>query len=281
MRKAAFLFVLFSATIFLFSACRSEFETVRASGDLQLIYDKANAYYDAGDYQKAQTLYELIIGPFRGRPELEEIYFRYAYTYYYQEKYILAAYYFKNFGNTFSTSQYREEADFMVGYSDYQLSPKYRLDQQYTLEAIEEFQLYVNTYPNSERVDECNQLIDDMRKKLERKALESAKLYFDLRQYQAATTSFENLLRDFPESGNAIEVRFLIVKSAYLLADNSILEKQKERFDEMLEYAETFLKKYGDSAFANEVRAMVADAEQKINQIKDGRYQKSGAGAGS
>ena len=147
------------------SACKSEFEKIRASGDVQLLYEKAVSYYEDGQYQRAQTLFELIINNLRGKVEAEKIYFYYAYTHYHLQKYVLAAYYFKNFTNTFPNSQYREEADFMKGYSNYQLSPSYRLDQSYTQDAINDFQLFVNTYPTSERVNECNRLIDECRAK--------------------------------------------------------------------------------------------------------------------
>ena len=65
---------------------------------------------------------------------------------------------FKNFSNTFPNSEYREESDFMTAYSNYQLSPTFRLDQTYTIKAIEGFQLFANTYPDSKRVEECNRL---------------------------------------------------------------------------------------------------------------------------
>jgi hypothetical protein len=40
---------------------------------------------------------ELIISAFRGRPELEELYFKYSNTYYLTNDYVLAAYYLRTF----------------------------------------------------------------------------------------------------------------------------------------------------------------------------------------
>ncbi len=256
------------------SSCKSEFEQIRASGDTELIYQKALEYYDAEDWQRAQTLFELVISAFRGRPELEELYFKYAYTYYHLGRYVLANYYFSNFSNTFPHSDKREEADFMAAYSFYQLSPSYRLDQSYTLKAIDAFQLFVNTYPSSPRVPECNRLMDQMRLKLEQKAYDAAQLYFNLRDYQAAIVSFENLLKDFPETRNAERVRYMLVKSAFLMAENSIYEKQEERFHQTITFANDFLNKYSDSAYANEVREIAARAQATIKQFANDRYQK-------
>ncbi len=269
--------------LFLLSGCKSEFEKIRASGDVELIHRKAREYFEQGEYQRAQTLYELVIPAYRGKRELEDVYFQYAYTFYHQGKYILANYYFKNFATTFPNSTHREEAEFMAAYSYYHLSPSFRLDQSYTEKAIEEFQLFVNMYPHSERVQECNRLIDEMRLKLEQKAFAEAMLYYDLRQYQAAVVTFENLLKDFPETRKAEQVRFMIVKSAYELARNSIYTKQEERYKEVVEYADYYLRKFADGKNQKEVATILDGSIQKLKSLTNGkyRYQDQSTGVGS
>lgn len=269
-------FVLIFAALLMaagLSSCRSEFEQIRTSGDSKRIYDSAMAYYGAGEYTKAQTLLEICVSNFRGMKEAEDIYFKYAYTYYYLQNYIMSSYYFSNFSQTYSTSSLREDADFMSAYSNYLLSPTFRLDQTYTQKAIDELQLFVNTYPFSERVTECNRLMDELRKKQEKKVFESGKLYYDIRQYQAAIQTFDNLLKDFPDTSNPDEVRYFIVKSAYQYAVNSIIQRKEERFRETLSKAELFLKKYPDSTYASEVRSIVASTDQQLKQLEDVRYQ--------
>ncbi len=265
--KNTTLFFLIAALMMAFTSCKSEFERIRTSGDVKAIYEKAEAYYAEEEYQKAQTLYELIIGSYRGRKEAEDIYYKYAYTYYHLGRYILAAYYFKNFSSTYSTSDYREEIDFMAAYSYYELSPNYRLDQSYTSKAIDDFQLFVNTYPQSERVTQCNRLIDEMRLKLEKKAFEGAKLYYDLRQYQAAIQTFENVLKDFPETGNIEEIRYMIIRSSYELAENSVVDKQRERYTDVIKETSEFAKRYSDSRFLKEVNNLREKAEDKLNTM--------------
>jgi outer membrane protein assembly factor BamD len=183
----------------------------------------------------------------------------------------LASYYYKNFTTTFPNSTYREEAEFRIGFSNYQLSPSYRLDQTYSAKAIEQFQLFVNTYPTSERVAECNKLIDVMRRKMEKKAFAEGELYYDLRQYQAATTSFENLLKDFPESPDAERVRFLILKGNYLLAQNSIFSKQAERYNTTLKYYKKFVGKYTASKYRKEADSIFKNTTKKLKQLENDR----------
>ncbi len=245
-------------------SCRTEFEKIRTSNDAEMIYEKAMEYYDAGEYLRAQTLYELILNSFRGTAKAEDLYFKYAYTHYHQSSFLLAAHYFENFSNTFTSSDRREEADYMKGYSNYLLSPIFRLDQQYTIKAIDQFQLFVNTYPNSDRAANCNDLIDECRRKLETKAFETGNLYFDLKNYSSAVHTFESLLKDFPESDNAEEVRFLIFKSAFLLAENSFYERQEDRYKEAIEKHADFNKKFPSSKYSSEAREMLAQSEAKL-----------------
>ena len=83
-----------------------------------------------------------------------------------QNDYLMAGHYFKSLVNEFPMSEYTEEAQYMIGYCFYLQSPKPRLDQQVTAEAIDALQLYKNLYPFSDRVDEANRLIDELVDKL-------------------------------------------------------------------------------------------------------------------
>ncbi len=276
--KISFLPFIFLLTLVCLTSCKTEFETIRASGDTKLLFSKANEYYDAEDYLKAQSLYELIIGSYRGKKEAEQIYFKYAYTHYHLKKYILAGYYFKNFANTFATSDYREEADFMSAYSNYKLSPTFRLDQSYTAKAIEGFQLFVNTYPSSERVGECNRIMDEIRIKLEKKAFAEAELYYDLKQYQSAMRSFENLLKEYPDTKNEERIRYLMLKTSYLFADNSFLDKQEDRFRTTIDHYNTFKTKFASSSYNKEVNNIYKDSTKKLKDLGNDRYKNKSTG---
>lgn len=270
--------VLVSLLLVFATSCKTEFEKVRTSGDVDLIYKKAFEYYEAERYIKAQALFELIIPSYRGKAELEDIYFKYANTYYFDKQFVLASYYFKNFTTTFPNSALREDAEFMSAYSNYKLSPNPKLEQTATDKAIENFQMFINTFPESERVAQANQLIDELRIKMEQKALNEAQLYFDLRQYQAAVLVGENLLKDFPETKNGEYVRFLLANSTFQLAENSVVTKQLERYESVKKYAKEFLKKYSKSEYRSKVSSMLDKSNNKIKSLEDERYQNKGTG---
>ncbi len=267
MRKMSGWPLLF-ALIFLASSCKSNFEQTRTSGNAELILTKAFSYYEKKNYQRALTLFELVVNTLRGDARAEKAYYQYAQCHYQTKQYLLAAFYFKNFSNTFTNSPLREEASFMTAYSNYQLSPSFRLDQNSTESAIEEFQTFVNLFPKSEKVAQCNQLIDELRRKLEQKAFGEGQLYYDLRQYQSAVISFDNLLRDYPESPDVERVRYLIAKGSFLLAENSIVEKKVDRYGEAVIRCDDFLEKYPSGKYSKELKQIRKDSEQAQKSVK-------------
>jgi len=249
------------------SACKSTYERIRTSGDVELIYRKSMEYFDEGEYLKAQGLMEIILPYYRGRKGAEELFYKFAYTYFYTQEYILAATYFENFAKTFLNSPYREEADYMAAYCYYLLAPDYKLDQKYTYKAMEYLQLFANRYPTSERLDDVNKLLDELRFKLETKAKYNAELYYKMGRYKAAIRSFEDMLIQYPDTRYAEEVRYLLVKSYYLWAKNSIPSKQKERYTAAIREAEHFLKRYPRSAYRKEVRQIIRQSRKHIKIV--------------
>ena len=58
-------------------------------------------------------------------------------------------------------SQKADEAAFEA-YSYYKTSPDYSLDQEETVTAIEKLQDFINNYPNSEKMSEANDLVQEL-----------------------------------------------------------------------------------------------------------------------
>lgn len=256
--------VFFAFFTLILASCKSEFEALRNSNNPDRIYREANKYFEKKEYEKAIALYDIVIQFYRGRQEAEDLFFKYAYAHYHVGDYILASTYFKNYSGTFSNSANKEEAEYMAAYSSYRLSPNFKLDQTYTLKAIEGFEQFINNYPNTERAQQANGMIDKMRTKLEQKSFEQGNLYYKIGQYQAAMTSFQNTLKDFPESPRLEEVRFLILKSSYIQAANSVFEKQEERFNETIGYYNQFVRRHPDSRYMKEAGNILKDTQSQL-----------------
>jgi outer membrane protein assembly factor BamD len=108
-----------------------------------------------------------------------------------------------------------------------------------------------------------------MRKKLEKKAFEEANLYFDLKEYQAAIQTYNNVLKDFPETEDAELISYKIILAAYDYANNSVLAKQEERYKIALEEGDVFVKHYDKSKYKKEVLPILKESKRKIKEIRD------------
>ena len=175
--------------------------------------------------------------------------YMYAYSDYYLKDYILAAHRFSQFVKTFPVSERAEECQFMVGLCNYKNSPKASLDQTNTVIAINELQLFTNLYPNSELVDSCNVIIDELLEKLAKKRFEKANLYLQTENYKSAIIAYKNFLDDFPDTEYREESEFLIFKSSHFLALNSVESKKSERIDNAIKAYITFVDSFSGSKY--------------------------------
>lgn len=257
--KLPILFILVGAVAVL-SSCDPH-RKAAAGQDLEKKLEAARAYYAEGNFVKAQPLLEELISIYRGTPKGEVIYFNYAMTHMYMGAYPVASFHFKNFADNYPNSQWAEQALFLYAQSlSYDSAPT-ELDQESTRSAIDAFQLFINRYPQSPRVDSSNTSIDKLRVKLQEKAYSAASLYYKLEDYRAAAVAYRALLKDFPELPEREEVDFLVFKSYYLWAENSIPEKQAERYAIAREFYANFAGTYPKSERMREALKLYRDLE--------------------
>lgn len=264
-RISALLFVVLFFV--LFTGCKSKFEKLKNSNNITMKYQEAVKFYEKGKYSKAQILFDDLASKYRGRTEAEDLFYFLAYTNYRLKDYTSARFHFKRFAETYPNSPRAEECRFMSAYCYYVESPRSTLDQDNTRKAIDELQLFVNIYPESERAKEAGELIQNLRDKLEKKAFDNAKLYYNMGtadDYRAAVIALENVLKTYPDTKYAEEIEFLIIKSQYLYADNSYPNRQEQRFNDAIDYAEHFLEQYEQSKYRGEASSLKESAGKKI-----------------
>lgn len=260
--------------LLVFSSC-SEYNKVLKSGTNEEKMAMAEKMYEKKDYIRAVTLYEDLLAVYRGKAESENIYLKYAYCHYGLGQYELAAYHFKNFTENFYNSKHMEECSYRYVSCLYLDALPFELDQTNTLKAISELQLFLNQYPNSIYKDFCNEHMDDLRKSLKEKSFQSAMLYFKMENYLSATVTFKNTIKDFPDIDNKEEIEFMIVRSSYLYAKNSIEERKEERFQQVfVETKEYFKNNKPESKHYKDVVEIEAKAKldlekhKKLNKIQ-------------
>lgn len=224
-------------------------------------------YYENEDYFRSMQLLDELIIIYRGTSKAEKIAYYYSYCYYKMEEYLIASYHFNQFVKTFPRSKDAEECLYMAAYCKYMDSPRYNLDQTNTHEALKQLQLFINMFPKSKRVADCNKLIDDLRGKLELKAYDIAKLYFKMEEYRAAIHALKTVIKDFPDTDYKEDILYMVMKSNYLYAVNSIDSKKKERYRNTIDAYNIFSGLFPESKHSKEARDIYTNSTNSLNEL--------------
>ncbi len=253
---------------FAFSSC-SKFSKVEKSKDVEYKLSKADEYYAKKKYRMAQQLYESLFPVYKGTQKFEDLYYKYAYCFYYQGLYSDAENLFKGYLEVFPNSPRAEEVDYMRAYSFYKQSPKLELEQVNTVKAMNMMQSFINTHPGSTRNKEAEKIIDESRRKLEQKEFRAAQLYYNLEKYRASAVSFGNLLNKYPESAVGEEYKLMVVKSYYRFAKLSVITRQEERFEKVITEYQDFVDRYPESKLLKEAAEYDVLSKNQIKEIKN------------
>ena len=266
MRKE--LLIILSLAITLILGSCSEYNKILKSNDYELKYTKAVEYYNDGDYYKSLPLFEELMSFFKMTDKGEDVYYYYANNQYAVKEYYMAGYYFKRFAKNYPNSPKAQECAFLAAVCKRELSPKYNLDQSETYAAIDEFQLFMDRYPNSNMVDSCNSEIRSLRSKLEKKSYENGKLFYKMEKYRSAVIAFNSTLQTYPDTDYKEEIKFLIVKSNYLFAINSIDSKKVERLEGTIKSYHIFVDSFSDSKWVKQAESYYNSSVKELTKIK-------------
>lgn len=250
-------------------SCTSKFGKVLKSKDKEYKLKMAEQYYANKDYDKAQQLYTDILPLFKGDPRFEDIYYKYAYTAFNQKDYINAENLFKMYSENFPNSSRVEDAEYMRCMAYYKQSPKVDLDQTNTVKTIALLQAYINTHPDSKRVADATAIIDECRKKLETKEYKNAQLYYDLGYFKAASVAFSVLMDDFPDSESGDTYAYAAIRSYFRYAEMSIIDKQEERFEQVISQVDDFKQRFPDSKLVADANNYKTQSENNLKKIQN------------
>ncbi|MFC2109747.1 outer membrane protein assembly factor BamD [Bacteroidota bacterium] len=238
--------LLFAVTILM--SC-SNYNKVLNKGTTAEKYKMATDLYDAKKFSKALRLFEIITPAYKGKPQMERIQFMVAQSYFNTKDFFNAAYYFERFASNYPKSSKKEEAEFIAAKSHFLASPKYSLDQTDTKKALASFQKYINAYPDSKRLPEANEMVKGLQYKLEKKAFEIAKQYYEIGYYASAIVSFDNMVSEFLGTSFREEALFYKLKASYELGMRSTERKKKGRIEAAIKAYDKLKRNYPNSKF--------------------------------
>lgn len=258
-----FFYILLVAVIL--TNC-SEYHKVLKAPDIGAKFKVGEKLYNEGKYEKANKLFAQIVPNYRGKPQAEKLMYLYSNSFYKMEDYYVAGYQFERFASSYPRSEKVEEASFLAVKSYYMLSPVYSKSQTETKEAIEKLQEFINIFPDSNYLDEANEMMRELVYKLEKKAFEIAKQYNTISDYEACMRSFENFVFEYPGSTLREDALFYRLDSAYKLAVNSVERKRQERLEIAKDYNNTFKKSYANSKHIVVVDEMAVVIDEQLNE---------------
>ncbi|MGM0612365.1 MAG: outer membrane protein assembly factor BamD [Bacteroidota bacterium] len=250
----------------LLSGCKG-YQDILESDDTDLKYEKAIEYYEDKDYYKAIQLLDNLRSVTRGTEKAEDVAYYYAQAHYKNEEYILASYYFKNFVKNFPKSNKKEKALYLSAYCKYMQAPPYYLDQSTTKEAINDLQYFANTYPQSEYIVDVNKHIKELKKRIEKKEINKANLYYKMENWKAASYALEVFLDKYPVSRYREEAMFKIADAKYNFAVNSVKKKQPDRYRDVIQVVDELLAEYPESEYKKKAEKIRENSSEAINAL--------------
>ena len=276
MSKCRLIFLPLLCALMMLAAC-SEYSNVLKSNDYEYKYEAAKALYAEGHYRQASELFSLLLIPLKGTSYGEESLYMLGESNLKARDYESAVLYFKKYYQTYPKGQYMELARFNSGYALYKQTPDIRLDQSSTMEAIKEFQSFLDYCPETTLKEQVHEIIFDMQDKLVKKEYQSAKLYYDLgtytlnsiyggNNYEACFVTAQNALKDYPYASAKLreDLSFLSLRAKYQLARQSVEEKRVERFRDTIDEYYSFQNDFPESEYLKEAQSILSHSERIV-----------------
>lgn len=259
--------------VLLLSSC-NELTKVQKSTDLYEKYSYAKKFYNTGKYEWAAQTLEEILPYFRGSSEMEQALYLKAQAYYKAKDYVQAQTAFSQYYTEFPNGEYTELARFYSGYGLAQDIPDPRLDQAKTIAAMQELQLFLDYYPQSEKAEEAKQLLFSLQENLAEKEVLNAKLYYNLgnyifNNYESCIITARNAMKSYPYSIHKEEMHYYVVASLYQIAKNSVVEKQQQRLRDLRDEYYNFINEFPEGKYRKMVDKYFEYAEKNIDPNAD------------
>ncbi len=255
--------------IILSLASCSEYQKLLKSEDYEAKWQKANEYYEQGKYSKVIELMDELKTIYKGTERAEQALYMLGNSYFQSKDYFSASHEYQLYYKTFPNGTFVEDCRFMSGKAAYLNAPDSRLSQEGTIEAMDELNVFLEYYPQSDRRAEVEIMLNDLMEKLAYKALLNCQLYYDLgnymgNNYESCIVTAILALQDFPASRYRADLAFLILKSRFAFAQNSYDYLKEERFRQVVDEYYSFINEFPQSRYQKEAEQLFDTAKKYI-----------------
>ena len=264
--RTILLIVAAALTLGFFAGCKSEYESLLVSNDVDAKYAAAFDLYNQKKYSKSAALFESMTVLVDGTEREDTVRYYWGLSNYRDRDYITAETNFSRFLEKFPQGSFSEDAAFYRLDCLFRSTYRYELDQAPTRACIIAINEFVKEHPGSQYLDACFSMVDDLTERLDRKALEEGKLYYNMEYYKSAHVDFKNILKKNSDNVYREEILYYTALSSYKYAKLSVAAKQRERFLVFVDDYLNFIGEYPESKFRHELDGLYRSAQRALGR---------------
>ena len=256
------------AAVLWVSSCKSQYDIVLSGTNAADKYAMAFELFNAKKYAKAAEMFESLSLQTNGTAQDDTVQFYVGYSNYLYGDYATSESNLQRFIVTFPLSPFHEQAQFMRLDCLYKSTYRYELDQVPTHTALQEMNIFKIDNPDSQYIQQVNEMIDDLNGRLELKAYKSAYLYYHMEDYMAAHYALKNVLKENADNRYRDEILYYTAMSSYHYAFNSIPSKQKERYLVFVDDYLNVVSEFPDSEFSKKLEPYYTKVQKILKKDK-------------
>ena len=247
-------------------SCKSQYEILLNSNDVKQKYDAAFQYFNEGKYAKAASLFESLSVLTNGTERDDTVRYYWGLSNYNYRDFYTAEANFDKFIEMYPASPFTSDARFLRLDCLYRSTMRYELDQTPTYKAIDEISQYILEYPDNKHMQECKDVLLELNERLDRKAYESAKLYYKMEDYLASRVALRNVLKDDADNMFREDILYLIAMSSFKYANLSVPSKQRERYLTFVDDYLNFVGEMPESHYRKELDIVYRRAQKALGR---------------
>lgn len=243
--------------VFALAACNSY--NIKADISPEERFKIAKQMSSKEDYFDAKNQLRILTLNSPGLPFIDEAQYLLAECHLNMKEYLIAADEYERLTRFYPRSEWLDDARYKIAFCSYKLSPKPSLDPKYTLQAVQQFQAFIEEYPGSSLVQEAEKLLRECRGKLAQKEYKAGELYRKTGNYDAAIVYFDGVLNGYYDTEFAKPALFWKGECLYSLKE---FQRASNIFLELIE-------KYPKSEFISLAKERVEKIESELAHMRE------------
>ncbi|MBP3202564.1 MAG: outer membrane protein assembly factor BamD [Bacteroidales bacterium] len=235
-------------------ACKSQYEVLLTSNDVDAKYEAAMNYFNNKKYQKAAQLFESMAVLTSGTSRDDTVQYYWGLSNYRNKDFYTAESNFQRFVQNFPRSPFAQDAEFYRLDCLYRATYRWELDQLPTRSCMAAIAEYMREHPeNDVHRQACHHMMLDLQERLDRKDFEAGRQYYNMEDYPAARVKLRNVLKTNADNVYREDVLYYLAMSSYHYARLSVWQKQKERYLTFVDDYLNFVGEYPESHYRSEL----------------------------